>query len=156
MRSSRADGIRVDERLFYRRDPTDAPVQCYAVTGRRAGPVPAVVVARYGNWMENEPGPRSRAERFKFVEWSYRPTDLETENVVSACRLLSREEAELIAVRMSHFFSDVRIVSGPFRKMDASEGMPVTGNQAFSQVTTKTERDVGFPHFLSVFPEQNE
>jgi hypothetical protein len=156
--SSRGDGARTDERLFFRRSGTERPVECFVVEAMRLGPRPALVKARYGHPFATESGPRARAERFRFVDWgsiSYSTSN--QDGVTGACRLLQKDEA-IIALSLSQElknFRDVRIVSGSFRELDgADEGLFVTqGDQPYSKASPEGEAKAGFPHFLSVFEE---
>jgi len=153
--SSRRDGARTDERLFFRRSDSERQVECFVVEAVRLGPTPALVKARYGHPFANESGPRTRSERFRFVEWNTFDYDSQS-SLTGACRLLQKDEAEIVARSLAQapeYFRDVRIVSGSFRELGgASEGLFVTqGDQPYSSATPEAEARAGFPHFLSVF-----
>lgn len=157
--SSRGDGARTDERLFFRRSDRERPTECYTVEALRLCQTPALVKARYGRPFANETGPRTRSERFRFVEWNDFNHDFDTwKSLTGACRLLQKEEAEIIAhslLREPDNFRDVRIVAGSFHELDgADEGLFVTqGDQPYSTATPEAEARAGFPHFLSVFED---
>lgn len=151
--STRENGIRSFGSLFYRRHQIETPQRCYAVEAHRINP-PAHVIARYGHWLEAASGPRARAERFGFVEWGTY-WDREIENLMtSACRVLREDEAQAIATSLTKNanFREVRITSGTLNELDATEGLGVSSQQLFSQADAAQEEEVGFPHFLSVFP----
>jgi len=116
------------------------------------------VTARYGNRYRNIDGPRARVERFGFVEWGYPSADMETEmSFVHASRALTEEQANAIAdsLRGDPDFADVSVVARPFSKFAAGEGMRSGGSVVFAQATDERQQLLGFPHFLSVWPDES-
>ena len=156
--SSRADGIRVDsKRLLYRRSPRPAQM-CFEVTARRTIPgEEGSIIVRYGTWHRNTEGPPARLERFGFVEWEYPFYDWESERVlVEVSRALTEGQASAIAewLRGSPDFCEVSVSANPLCAFAADEGMMPMGNVVFAQASCEQEQRLGFPHFLSVWPDE--